>query len=89
MAGLLSCMPRTTGSSNVCQLMMWCEFCHVRKYEVAERLGQCGADVNVRDKNGSTAYDIASVIGNVYYGIWNSNWSPPAIIIMLLQVTSE
>jgi ankyrin repeat protein len=35
-----------------------------RKYEVAEMLGRYGADVNIRDNNGSTAYDIATVIGN-------------------------
>ena len=47
---------RTQFSLAVCVL-------YCRKYEVVELLGRYGADVNVRDNSGSTAFDIASMIG--------------------------
>ena len=36
-----------------------------RRYEVVGLLGQFGADVNVRDNIGSTAYDIANMISEL------------------------
>ena len=38
-----------------------CAVC--RRYEVARLLGQHGADVNLRGKSGSTAFDIANMLG--------------------------
>lgn len=64
MAGLPSCTPHITGEvTRPLGGLIFMIPCVCRKYEVVEMLGKCGADVNVRDLSGSTAYDIASVRG--------------------------
>ena len=48
--------------------------CVCRRYEVAKLLGNHGAAVNLRGKSGSTAFDIANMLGE-FLNLWTTSES--------------
>ena len=82
-------MPHTTSESDSHVICIGTKLGTHRRYEVVALLGQFGADVNVRDNSGSTAYDIAIMIGEpLLVDVWPP-LNPPPFTPTPMQETSR